>query len=132
MEACDAVQKSYGRCLIDRTFFSRFYQRLIDSSEDIAATFAKTDLEKQKAAVENGLTMVLMYAKGVRWAEAPLTRIRTSHAADRLAIRPEWYKNWVDALIETVRETDDQCTEELEQQWRQVLARPLEFIKSGF
>lgn len=132
VEACEAVQQSYGRCLLNRSFFGRFYDRLIGSSAAIAAAFAKTDLETQKAAVENGLTMVLMYAKGIRWAEAPVNRIRTSHAANRLAIRPEWYSNWVDALMATVRETDAKFTAQLEQQWRQVLAGPLDYIKGGF
>ena len=47
------VEQSYGRCLTDSEFLSRFYQIFMDSHELIRPLFANTDFERQTQALRN-------------------------------------------------------------------------------
>lgn len=128
------VDQSYGRCLTDPEFLSRFYQIFMDSHELIRPLFVNTDFEQQTQALRNGLGMM------IRHMEDPtddvvvhgLKRIRTSHGQHHLNIHPHLYDYWLDSLIRAVRICDTGYSRDVEEAWRVALQPGIEFIRSGY
>ena len=48
MKPTDRVMQSYGRCCANPAFFDSFYRHFLDSSPEIRAKFANTDMPAQK------------------------------------------------------------------------------------
>jgi hemoglobin-like flavoprotein len=61
-----------------------------------------------------------------------LERIAALHSRAGLDIRPELYDQWLECLIQAVRECDPVFGEETEQAWRRVMRVGIEFMKSRY
>lgn len=127
-----AVQDSYGRCLARKDFFDRFYIIFVDSHPDIRPMFAKTDMPKQKELLRHGLMSALLFMESDVMAKACIDRIRATHGATRLNIRPALYQYWIDSIVQTVSESDPQYSPALGEQWREVLVPAVRHIQSGY
>lgn len=126
------VKQSYGRALGNHDLMSDFYSRLMASHPGIARMFESIDMEQQQAVLKQSLSMAILFPRGNIIATHAMQRIRGSHARDRLDIRPEYYDYWVDALIDTLAESDPEFSPALEQQWRDVLGHTIAFIREGY
>ncbi len=112
----------------DVQFFTRFYENFMDSSEEVREKFKDTDMEKQKMMLEKSLFRVAMF-HGRHVANDELRRIAEVHSRHRHNVRPGLYILWMDALIETVKEFEENFSDDIELAWRIVLAPGIEFMK---
>lgn len=129
------IKLSYGRCLLannkKQRFFDRFYEIFLASDPSIKDKFAHTDFERQAEALQHGLTMAMMYAERKdAAAEQILNSIRISHSPSNLNINREQYLLWIEALLQTVREYDSNCNEELLESWRLLAQKTVDYLLS--
>jgi len=115
----DDLQQSYGRCLRDKHFISRFYDIFLASHPDIAPMFAKTDFGTQRMALRHGISAAIMYASGSTLPKRTIENMakvhgRTGHAP----VRPHLYPYWIDSLVQAVGECDPEATPALLERWR--------------
>jgi hemoglobin-like flavoprotein len=58
-----------------------------------------------------------------------LERIAVRHSRKGLDIRPHLYDQWLECLVQAVRECDPLFSDETEQAWRRVVRVGIEFMK---
>lgn len=127
------VHNSFGRCLLADNFFDRFYEIFLASNDEVPRRFASTDFTKQKALLRHGLGTVLNYATGDNaLANHAVARLKVSHGKDSLNIPPALYANWIDSLVKTVAECDPEFTEQLGEDWQEVVMPAVQEMVSGY
>lgn len=115
------VQQSFNRCLMRRDFLRRFYDLFTQRDRRIAARFDGTDWDTQVRLLRNGISAALMHAGGSDLGRSEITRLAASHSRKGHDI-PAWmYDDWLEALIQALRETDQKMDEQLEARWRAAL-----------
>ena len=124
------AQNSYSRCLRAQGFFPSFYDRLLASDPAVPPMFAHTEFPKQHKLLQHGLGLLLSYAK--RPDDTLLERIAARHSAGGVNVPPEMYGIFVDELLETVREHDPRCDDEVEAAWREAVAPGISFMQSRY
>lgn len=125
------LSRSYGRCLLDPSFLDRFYDRFIASSPQVAERFEKTDMARQKDMMRSSLSMLVMFDKGKPIARPSLDQLRVTHGPGRYAIPTEMYDDWLECLIDSIRESDKQLTPELEARWREAMSKGIAYMTRG-
>lgn len=132
--ALNEVHNSFARCLGNERFFDRFYEIFMASDPAIQPMFARTDMVKQKHLLRHGLMSVLMYAEDASDATALmcLDRIRDTHGAKKLNIRPGLYRFWVQSLVQAVAESDPEWRPDLETPWREAVSLAVNRINAGY
>ena len=127
-ETYSDVYQSFERCLRRRDFLWRFYTLFTESDPQIAKRFQNTDWNQQIHLLRHGISASIMYAAGGGLGRDELDRLRDSHGSDGYNI-PDWmYDNWLEALIQTLSETDSRWSPELERQWRAAMGAAIEHI----
>lgn len=132
MEGLESVKQSYGRACLHPKLIDRFYSIFLESHPDIRPMFRNTDFTKQKQLLKTGVIMMLSYLEGNAFWSANLDKIAESHSKKNLTVSPTLYSYWIDSLIRTVKENDDQWTPELERNWRKVLKIGVAYITSRY
>lgn len=117
----DNVKLSFGRCILKKDFFDRFYEIFVESHSSFKDLFANTDMEKQKALLRGSINSSIMFAQGSAFAKNELDKVAIVHDQNHKNIKPEYYPYWIDSLVTTVKEFDKNMTPQLEQEWRQCL-----------
>ena len=101
------------------TFFVRFYEIFLASSPRVPELFARTNMTRQVTMLRRSLyELVTFYVTGT--LSEPLRHVAQVH--QHLAITPDLYDRWLDALIATVREFDPECDALTEYGWRLALS----------
>ena len=131
-ETLHLFNDSFDRCISQSDFLDRFYDRLLDSSDEIAAKFRHTEFNKQKAALKMALYVLLFAYKWDLEGDAYLRGLARRHSRHDLDVRPEMYDLWLDCLLATARECDPLFDEAIEDSWRTVLRPGIEFMKSQY
>ena len=125
------VQQSFNRCLMRRDFLRRFYGVFIERDDRIRARFRDTDWDMQVQLLRHGISASLLYATGGDLGGSEIKRLSKSHAKKGLDI-PAWmYDDWMEALMQTVRETDEAYTEALEARWRKAMDPAISRMRKG-
>ncbi len=107
-------------------FFARFYEHFVARSPRISQLFRSTDMSRQVGMLRQSIYEVLtFYLTGQ--VNTRLRKIAQIH--QRLAVTPELWEEWLDSLIETVREFDPACDELTEYAWRLALTPGLTYLK---
>jgi len=130
MSAANKVMQSYGRCCACPDFFDTFYRNFLASSPLIREKFAHTDMVAQKQLLRQGILNLVMHARGM--PDTKLRALGESHSRFKMDIRPELYDLWLDALLNTIDQFDQQCDAETRQAWREVLNKGIAVIKAGY
>lgn len=128
-ETLEAFHDSLDRILECPDFFDRFYQRLIGRSPAIAAKFDGIDLDRVKRMVRDSFYVHMMASSGSPHATARLQAMAERHAA--LGITRQMHDQWLDTLLEVVRELDPRCDAQVERSWRAVLSTGIDWMKSA-
>ena len=116
----DDLQQSYGRCLRDKNFISRFYEIFLASHPDIAPMFAKTDFGTQRMALRHGISVAIMHASGSALSKRTIDQMAKVHGRKGHApVPPRLYPYWIDSLVQAVGECDPEVTPALLERWRQ-------------
>ena len=125
------IHQSLNRCLQRQDFLRRFYTLFVNSHEDIAARFRDTEWNQQIHLLRYGISASILYAGGSDLGTHELDRLHRSHGRRGYAIEAWMYDRWLEALIETLRETDSQCDPHLEQRWRSAMGLAIDRIRDG-
>jgi len=128
-ETLEAFHDSLDRILQSPDFFDRFYERLLGRSPAIAAKFDGIDLARVKRMVRDSFYLHMMASGGSPHAMERLQAMAERHAA--LGITSEMHDQWLDTLIEVVRELDPRCDANVERSWRAVLGTGIERMKAA-
>lgn len=107
-------------------FFVRFYDIFLGGSPRVREMFFRTNMDRQAVMLRRSVyELVTFYVTGTL-SEA-LRRV--AHIHQHLAITPDLYDRWLDALIATVREFDPECDELTESAWRIAMTPGITYIK---
>ena len=113
--------QSVERCETNPGFIPAFYDRFLGQSEVVREKFAETDFNQQNRMLLRSLKLSAGAIAGEQPALQELTQRAESHNRHNLDIQPELYDLWLDAIIKTAREFDEQWNEEIETAWRDIL-----------
>ena len=130
--AFESVKLSYGRSCLKANFFTLFYDHFIAKSPLIREMFARTDMVLQRQALRSGIAFLVQYAGGSEFARAKVDELGVTHRRDQLNVAPSLYPLWIDSLIETLAEVDNDWSPELERAWRDVLQQGIDRIISAW
>ncbi|SEA12289.1 globin [Microbulbifer marinus] len=126
----DIVFQSYGRCCNNEQFFVDFYDRFMGSSDEIRALFVDTDMKQQRHLLRNGIMQLVLHARGM--SDTKLRALGQSHSRNGYNIRPQWYRLWLDALLNTLRQHDREFSDEVESAWRRAIQPGIELIRDAY
>ncbi len=114
--------------LENHNFFDDFYKTFFESSAKIPEFFKDTDLSRQKKVVKDGILVMIMFAEGSPIGLEKLAEIAEIHSKKNRNIDPKLYPLWIETLIETLRKNDPEFSDELEQSWRKIIAKGIDFF----
>jgi len=126
----DIVFQSYGRCCNKDAFFVDFYDRFMNSSDAIRDRFKDTEMKQQRHLLRNGIMQLVLHARGM--PDTKLRALGESHSREGYAIPPQWYELWMDALMATLRQHDDQFDDGLELAWRRAIQPGVDMIRGAY
>jgi len=130
----ETFRASLGRCLATPSFLHSFYDRLIESSEEVREKFKNTEFARQTRILTDSLYIMAVAAESkgdsVPWRE--MDRLAARHSRTELDIRPELYDAWLECLLMAVKQFDPEFTPEVEKAWREVLAPGIERLRSKY
>ena len=126
-------EESYGRLFgsdvsvggMGDEFFAGFYQRFL-STPEVSALFAQTDMERQVQMLKRSLFHLVTYYVTAE-PSAELKRIAEIHA--HLGVQSNLFDNWLQALLETVREFDLEADEATELAWAWALSPGITYMR---
>jgi len=125
---------SLGRCLATPSFLHSFYDRFMESSDEVREKFKKTEFARQTRILTDSLYIMAVCAESqgdsVAWRE--MDRLASMHARTGLDIRPELYETWLECLLIAVKQFDPDFGPEVETAWREVLAPGIERLRSKY
>ncbi|MFZ7095606.1 globin [Luteimonas dalianensis] len=116
------LQQSYGRCLRDKAFISRFYDVFLKSHPSIPAMFAETDFSKQRMAMRRGISAAIFHAAGSTLSRRTVEQMADVHGGKgRCPVDPALYPYWIDSLVRVIEQTDPEMDDRLRMRWRQAM-----------
>lgn len=106
-------------------FFTAFYRRFLDNRE-VAKLFAQVDMKRQVEMMRRSLLQLAsFYVLGERSAE--MQRLAQIHR--RLHLDSRMFDLWMQALLDTVQEFDEQCDETTLLAWSWAMAPGITYIR---
>ena len=126
------VRESLGRCVLNGDVFQDFYNRFLQSHIEIRPKFRNTDFAKQKHLLHDGINLAIMFGEGNPVGRNGIECIAETHGKASLNINPHLYSYWLESFIEAVEAFDPEFCLELEDEWREVLSKAIEFIKARY
>lgn len=130
------VQQSLGRCILNhsnpKSFLDAFYDEFLASDPRIKPLFAKTDMEKQKSLLRQGLMMLIMYGNGTGLAKTAIENLALKHNHEHLNIDPGLYRFWLKSLLTCVKKYDPKYDDQLNQMWLDVLDTGISAMKKAY
>jgi len=119
---------SYGRALADKSLMQRFYDKFITRHPAAALKFAGVDLARQQEVLKMSLSMAIVFPQNNIVAKRTMDKLRESHGNAGMAIAPELYEHWLEALLETLESADPLFSHELAEKWRAVLGYSIKHL----
>ena len=111
-----------------KKFFESFYDRFLSGDEEIAKRFANTDMDLQQSMLKKSFySLFAFYASGE--TDDYIHSIAEKHNHKHLDVWPEFYDSWLECLIGTVNQYDDEFSEDVELAWRLVMAPGITYMK---
>ena len=127
------VQASYGRCMRQKGFITRFYELLLEKDERIPAMFKGTDWTQQNKALRRGISIALTFAGGSNIVERSMNEMAEVHSRKgRAPVDPVLYQYWRESLLEAVSEFDQKLTPTLEKHWAEALKKTTDYFTDHY
>ncbi|MCC5863932.1 MAG: globin [Wenzhouxiangella sp.] len=129
----EEVQGSYGRCLKQKGFISRFYELLMERDPRIPKMFEGTNWTVQNKALRRGISIALTYAGGSAIVERSMKEMATVHSRKgRAPVDPKFYVHWRESLLQAVSEFDPRFNGELRQAWDEALTKTTDLFTEAY
>jgi hemoglobin-like flavoprotein len=125
--------ESLQRCNTSPRFLERFYNRFLASSPKVREKFAHTDFVRQRRVLRASFYLIVLAAEDED--EGPqryLDQLARRHSIKDLDIGSELYDLWLDALLETVRESDPEFGPQVEDAWERMMAVGIRYLCSRY
>lgn len=124
----DLFLKSVNRCIASDGFLPSFYERFLASSDEIKRKFRNTDFEKQNEMLARSLQLSAAATAGDQEALAEMNERATTHDRHHLNIEPQFYEVWLETIVATASNFDDQWSDEIEAAWQRVLSHVVQHM----
>jgi hemoglobin-like flavoprotein len=129
----DLVIGSFNRSKGTVFFAQTFYTNLFFLNPKIEKYFEKTDFEHQEKALVAGLGYLFDFLdQSNDNARKQVLRLSRTHSKHGLNIHPHDYYYWIEALIMTMKDLDQDWHKSLEYYCREVLFYPISFMISQY
>lgn len=131
-ESLNAAHASYERASAKPEFYASFYANFFKACPDARARFAKTNFEHQHKLLHHAIGMLLIYPKHQTDEPNLLSRLAKRHGRKDLDIPTAMYPPFVDAIIVTLRQCDGSFSDQLEKDWRDIMAVGIGYMQSKY
>ena len=128
----ETARASYQRCCQAPDFVACFYRNLFAAAPHAEARFANTDFERQHKLLQHAIGLLLSFPTQTATEPTILRRVADRHKRDDLDVPPDWYPDFVDALIQTVAEHDDRYSDDIAEAWRSTVSPGIEYMKAQY
>lgn len=126
-----SFRRVLGEGAYNPAFTDRFYDHFLATSAEVARRFAHTDMGQQKTMLHDSL-LVLVDFNHNRRLTSQMARLARVHSRDGQDIAAELYTLWLDALVNTVKESDSDFSDQVELAWRMTLAPGIAYLQFGY
>ncbi len=128
----DIFNASFARALKNDSyncdFICRFYEIFLSKSDAIANLFSNTNMSAQKTMLHDSLHYMLEFFESAKTGPH-MESIARVHSRPQHAIDDEMYDDWVESLMEALREFDPLFDDQVELAWRLVLSPGITYMK---
>lgn len=124
------AKASYDRCCQAPDFLGRFYRNFLAACPEAVPRFAGTSFDQQTRLLRHAIGILLIFPNQPNKEPTLLSRLAERHSRRDLNIEPALYRPFIDALIDTVKQFDRECTPAVEAAWRATVAPGVEYMKS--
>src|ERR1044071_7852122 len=124
------AKESYDRCCKAPEFLDAFYNNFLAACPEAKAKFARTNFDQQTKLLRHAIGLLLIFPNQPSQEPTLLSRVAERHSRRDLDIDPSLYSPFIDALIETVKQFDRECTPAVEAAWRTTVAPGVAYMKS--
>jgi hemoglobin-like flavoprotein len=112
-------------------FVDTFYQKFLNSSDEVREKFKNTDFERQRRMLaQSFLHIESVYTEST--TSERMQEIAQIHSKQGRDIPPHLYDLWISCLIETASEYDKEFDESVAAAWRTVMRPGIEFMKAYY
>jgi hemoglobin-like flavoprotein len=112
-------------------FIERFYTHFLASSPEVAGRFENTNMSRQKTMLHDSFTTLIDFNESRR-ITPQLRRLGTVHGPRHSDVAPGMYALWLESLISTVREFDQDFDSDVELAWRLTLAPGIAYLQHAY
>jgi hemoglobin-like flavoprotein len=127
-----AAKASYDRCGAVSHFFDEFYRNFFVRCPQAKALFAHTDFERQNNLLKHAFGLLLIFPNQPEHEPTILARVAERHSRRELGVDPSMYQPFIDALIDTVRDSDPQFTPAVESAWRRTVEKGVAYMQAKY
>jgi len=130
-KATTALAKaSYERCCQASDFLQTFYRNFLAACPEAVPRFAHTNFEQQTKLLRHAIGLLLIFPGQPQKEPTLLARVAERHSTRDLDVDPALYRPFIDALVDTVKQFDRECTPAVEAAWRATVAPGVAYMKS--
>jgi hemoglobin-like flavoprotein len=119
---------SVKRCTASPGFIPAFYDRFLNSSDEIRKKFRFTDFEKQHQMLSRSLELCVGATSGEPESLGEMRRRAMSHDREHLNIEPRFYDTWLETIIATAKDFDEEWSDDVEAAWRTILGHVVGYM----
>ncbi|QDT99573.1 globin [Gimesia aquarii] len=124
----DQFLQSLDRCMEHEGFIPAFYDRFLSTSDEIRDKFRNTDFEQQNKMLLRSLRLAAGATAGDPESLRELRERARTHDRNHLNIESQHYDVWLESVIETVHEFDEEWSEAVENTWRTILGYVISYM----
>ncbi len=129
----EEVQGSYGRCLKQKGFITRFYELLMEKDPRMPKMFEGTNWTQQNKALRRGISIALTFAGGSSIVQRSMDEMATVHSRKgRAPVDPKFYVHWRESLLQAVSEFDPRFNEDLKVAWAEALKKTTDYFTEAY
>ena len=129
-EELEQFHQSLERALACDSFLDRFYSAFINHSDEISEFFKNSDMAHLKRKLSTTLRLITMAADDSPGADMYLEYLGKYHRD--INVTEDLYVEWLDALMDTVRDCDPKYNSELERLWRDVMGIGIHYMHQAY
>ncbi len=123
-----SYERVLHRTVSGKDFFEAFYERFLASSNEVREKFRRTDMQRQRRMLKQSFySLLVFYASNA--ADDYLIKMVEKHSAKGVDIPNTMYDLWMECLVETVAEFDENFASETGLAWRLVLSSGITYMK---
>ncbi len=116
----------------EHRLYDKFYERFVTSDPRIGPYFLSTDFKKQKNLLKDGVGRALSFAAGDSGSVSFVEHLSVTHNRGHMNILPELYPFWLNALLQTLADTDPKWNKKLETEWREALQKTIQIMTRAY